>query len=254
MLSAEGLEEGGGGLFDPALTQENIGEGDMVRGGGCGRDRENLIHCHATIILAESAERCRPFSVRYAAVCSKTAVFAPSTRRLSPMPYSSAALANRFLAIAEPTGELVQPMKLQKLVYFAHGWHLGLTQRPLCSEFVQAWTWGPVFPELYHQVKKWGREAVTGRVQALEVLPSGVQFTQPDIPAEDTYPHGLCDRIWSVYGEMSGLKLSVLTHEPGSPWHQIRAASKGARDQVIPNDLIARHFAEKIDRNRAARA
>ena len=170
------------------------------------------------------------------------------------MPYTSAALANRFLALAESAGELVEPMKLQKLVYFAHGWHLGLKKRPLCSEFVQAWTWGPVFPELYHRVKRWGKEPIMGRVQAVEVAPPKVRFTTPDIPVEDTYARGLCDRIWRVYGEMSGLALSVLTHESGSPWDQIWTESGGAPDQVIPNDLIAQHFAQKIDRNRAARA
>lgn len=145
-------------------------------------------------------------------------------------------------------------MKLQKLVYFAHGWHLALKRRPLCSEHVQAWTWGPVFPELYHNVKRWGKQPIVGRVQALEFTPPKIRFTTPDLPVEEVYARGLCDRIWEVYGKMSGLALSVLTHESGSPWERVRTESNGARDQVIPNELIAEHFAQKIERNRTARA
>ena len=169
------------------------------------------------------------------------------------MPYTSATIANRFLELAESAGDLVEPMKLQKLVYFAHGWHLGLKKRPLCSEYVRAWTWGPVFPHLYQNVKRWGKEPIVGRVRDVEFVSPKIRFT-PDIPAEDVYARGLSDRIWGVYGKMSGLALSVLTHENGSPWDQVRKASAEAPDQVIPNDLIAQHFAQKIERNRATRA
>ena len=84
------------------------------------------------------------------------------------MPYPSAAIANRFLEIAKRSRALVDPMKLQKLVYFAHGWHLGFDKGPLCSEFAEAWRWGPVFPNLYHEVKRWGSAPVMSPVPATE--------------------------------------------------------------------------------------
>ena len=47
-------------------------------------------------------------------------------------------------------------MKVQKLVYFAHGWHLGITKKPLINEQVEAWPYGAVIPSLYDYLKQWG--------------------------------------------------------------------------------------------------
>ena len=58
-------------------------------------------------------------------------------------PYSAKAVANYFLARAKESGETLSPMKLQKLIYFAHGWHLAVFDAPLLDEEVQAWDYGP---------------------------------------------------------------------------------------------------------------
>lgn len=46
-------------------------------------------------------------------------------------------------------------LSLQKLAYFAHGWHLALFDKPLLEEndAFEAWRYGPVLPELYHALK-----------------------------------------------------------------------------------------------------
>ena len=62
--------------------------------------------------------------------------------------HSSLAIANEFIrrSLAAPEIELTQ-MKLQKLVYFAHGWNLVASDGdPLVEDEVQAWDYGPVFP------------------------------------------------------------------------------------------------------------
>lgn len=160
------------------------------------------------------------------------------------MAYSSAAIANRFLQIAEEQGEPVTPMKLQKFVYFAHGWHLALKNEPLCSEAVQAWEWGPVFPDLYHEIKRWGNGPVQSRVQVFDL--DGPSFLNtPDIPESDTYVRGLCQRIWDVYGGMSAVALSVLTHQPGAPW------GGAPRGQAIPNSRIKQYFVGLLQQNLA---
>ena len=165
------------------------------------------------------------------------------------MPYPSAAIANRFLEIAKPSRTLVDPMKLQKLVYFAHGWHLGFDEGPLCSEFVEAWRWGPVFPDLYHEVKRCGSKAVTSPVRALEVEGTTVRLTEPDIPVENDFARKLAERVWEVYGRMSGPALSQLTHEREGPWRVTWDKARGAHHRVIPNELIALHFQNKLREN-----
>lgn len=157
------------------------------------------------------------------------------------MPYSSVAIANRFLDLARRDGVKLTPMQLQKLVYFAHGWHLGFEQGPLSAEHAQAWQWGPVFPKLYHAMKRWGGGPIEERVK----LNGG----EPVIPASADFPWRLIDRAWEVYGHMSGPALSQLSHDPEGPWHKIRSESYDARGIDIPNAMICDYFKAKVHAN-----
>ena len=56
--------------------------------------------------------------------------------------FSPKAIANFFLSLAKQSGEAITPMKLQKLVYYAHGWFAGHTGTPLINETVEAWHTG----------------------------------------------------------------------------------------------------------------
>ncbi len=63
------------------------------------------------------------------------------------MGYSAQAVANCFLDLANKENKEITPLKIQKLVYIAHGWFLAVTDKPLVDdEFVEAWQYGPVFP------------------------------------------------------------------------------------------------------------
>jgi uncharacterized phage-associated protein len=55
-------------------------------------------------------------------------------------------VANRFLELAEAEGRSLTPLQLMKLVYIAHGWMLGIHQRPLIKDHIEAWKLGPVIP------------------------------------------------------------------------------------------------------------
>ena len=101
------------------------------------------------------------------------------------MSYLAAAVANSFLEIAKSAGEPLDPMKLQKLVYFGHGWHLGYEPGALSVENAQAWRWGPVFPDLYHAIKIWGSGPIMEPVVAVEVDRGEFQWNTPSISPED---------------------------------------------------------------------
>ena len=47
------------------------------------------------------------------------------------MPFDPRAVANRLLELARERQLSLDPMKVQKLLYYAHGWHLALTGKPL---------------------------------------------------------------------------------------------------------------------------
>lgn len=162
-----------------------------------------------------------------------------------PRPFSAKAVANWFLDLGSP----LNPMKIQKLVYFAHGWELGLKGRPLINERVEAWPYGPVVPSLYHEFKVYGSGTITEPASSVEATGSKLRFVIPAIPVADTEARALLAKIWDVYGHRTGPQLSAMTHIPGSPWHTVSTQNPGVRSVDIPDDLIQRWFSDLAQRN-----
>ena len=54
-------------------------------------------------------------------------------------------VAKYFLALTdEDAGDLISNLKLQKLVYYAQGFHLALFDTPMFGEPIEAWTHVPL--------------------------------------------------------------------------------------------------------------
>ena len=63
-------------------------------------------------------------------------------------------VANFFLKIVDrDSGSTITPLKLQKILYYAHGYYLANYDKPLFQEDFQAWANGPVCPELFYKTK-----------------------------------------------------------------------------------------------------
>ena len=154
--------------------------------------------------------------------------------------YSPFAVAKFFLQEAGPEDNMT-PMKLIKLVYIAHGWHLGLFRAPLIAERAQAWKYGPVVPSVYDQYKRFGRDPIPGG-EAHDIA--------SEIEPGDARTRQLLATIWARYGGYDGLQLSTLTHQKNTPWYQVWH-EQGGKDRLsvpIPNDLIQAHYQEIISR------
>src|SRR5580698_6281331 len=79
----------------------------------------------------------------------------------SPMQtYSPSAVANFYLKKAKHECMPLTQMKLHKLIYFAHGWGMGITHKPLLNETVQAWQFGPVVPSVYREFVEYGSRPI----------------------------------------------------------------------------------------------
>jgi uncharacterized phage-associated protein len=141
--------------------------------------------------------------------------------------HDSLSVAEYMLWRASQAQNPLTPMQVLKLVYIAHGWMLGLYGRPLIDESVEAWQYGPVIPSLYHRYKKYGSRFIN---DGPSQQPSGFSGAERRV----------LDQVWSGYGHRSGVALSSLTHQPGTPWDfTIKRLGRGA---VIPNDLIEEHY------------
>lgn len=161
------------------------------------------------------------------------------------MPYPAKAVANFFLEIAKQEHSEVTPMKLLKLVYFAHGWHLGLTGMPLIDETVEAWKFGPVVPSLYHHFKGFGMGPIT-RLAYEATLDCISTPRLPEKPGLTTF----LKKIWEVYGKLEAVELSNITHLPDSPWTVVwEKTGKEIKGTDIPNEAIKAHFELKRQEN-----
>ena len=171
--------------------------------------------------------------------------------------YSSLAVANYFLDLAEKDGVEITPLKVQKLVYIAHGCHLALTAtkdnphgEPLVSdEYAEAWKYGPVFPSLYYEFRNFGGNAITRRAIDIDIIQvdgnSIPRIETPNIDSDDIRTRRLLDDVWRVYGKYSGTRLSTVTHAKHSPWDQTYKEGV-VRNTHIPNTLICDYYKDKL--------
>ncbi len=149
---------------------------------------------------------------------------------------SSAPAAHDALGVANwliEYGGLYTPLQIIKLVYLSHGWMLGLYQRPLIKQKVEAWKYGPVIPDVYHQLKEYGSSSVEDSIPGIQI----VNF--------DDIENDLIKQVNIKYGCYSGIRLSQLTHTPNSPWDQIK--KKGGINAIIPNELMEKYYRELAD-------
>ncbi|MBW8017971.1 MAG: DUF4065 domain-containing protein [Planctomycetes bacterium] len=116
--------------------------------------------------------------------------------------------------------------KLQKLAYYSQAWSLVWDEKPLFDAQIQAWADGPVIPELYrlhrgkYSVKRWSEG-------------SGARLTEEE---KETI-----DAILASYGQLSGRRLSLITHNE-DPWKDAReglAPTERSTKQIKPGDMRA---------------
>ncbi len=165
------------------------------------------------------------------------------------MAYKSKAIANAFLDLARERGQSVTPMKVQKLVYFAHGWHLATANAPLVAEPVEAWRWGPVFRQLYAALAEFGNQPITHSLREVIIdsgTPSGYRLRDYAVDISDDagmFANDVVRRIWELYGHLSGTQLSKMTHEPGTPWDTVaREHEFQMPDRTIISDGLIRTY------------
>ena len=135
--------------------------------------------------------------------------------------------AEQLLHIARERRMVLTPMQVLKLVYISHGWMLGLHQRPLFNENVEVWKFGPVVPGVYHKYKKFRADQIKSPGKDHEKDMEGLK-------------RNMIGQVFDGYVTYTGIQLSELTHQEGSPWD---TAWKGGMD-IIPNDLIQMHYAK----------
>jgi uncharacterized phage-associated protein len=129
-------------------------------------------------------------------------------------------------------------MKLQKLVYFSHGWWLTGHAVPYLNERPQIWKHGPVFDSLYHVLKTFGSFPITE-------IQSASPFEKPAvIDQNDTEIRNLLVWVWQKYGHLSSFALSDMTHREGTAWSRVAAERNFSvpRGLELPDEYVREEF------------
>lgn len=159
------------------------------------------------------------------------------------MAYHPGSVANHFLNLGDAAKTPITNMKIQKLVFFAHGWHLAAAGGPLVDRQPEAWEYGPVFPDLYHEFKRFGSRPITSRAERRGPGHVDLSFTIED-PAAAPVAEAICGVIWANYRDIGAPGLSAISHRAGSPWSVTRK-EKGDGG-LISDDITRAYYAEQL--------
>lgn len=165
------------------------------------------------------------------------------------MGYSAKASANYFLQLAAKEGQKITPLKVQKLVYIAHGWYLALYDKPLVDdECAEAWEYGPVFPSIYHEFKDFGGDPIARLAMDIvyDELSEDWETWKPHIPGNHKDTRAFLNHIWKLYKGFTGGQLSDLTHKEGTPWEKTRNEKGTIRNAHIENQDIEAYYKGRL--------
>jgi uncharacterized phage-associated protein len=140
-------------------------------------------------------------------------------------------IVDYFIYVANDTGSFISNLKLQKLVYYAQAWHLGIYDTPLFDEDFEAWVHGPVIPGLFRKYKEFGWKPILKEVEKPNFSPELEEFLE---------------EITEVYFIREGLELEMMTTRE-DPW--IYARKGLARDEpshaIITKDCMRTYYKER---------
>ena len=119
--------------------------------------------------------------------------------------------------------EGVTNLKLQKILYLAQAYFLAKVGRPLFSDPIEAWEFGPVVPSVYRKFKE--------------------NHSNPIIFEKDKSTISLEDKemlkkIWEAFGGYSASRLVDITHAH-KPW---KDSYYGSPNKKISNKIIAEYY------------
>lgn len=121
----------------------------------------------------------------------------------------------------------VSNLKLQKILYLSHMFHLGTVGEPLITGLFEAWDAGPVQPHLYHRVKGFGSRAVGNVFHGVSSI-------------TDEAARRTIDEACRVLLPLTAGRLVAITHDPAGAWAKnYRAGIKGI---IIPNEDIQEEY------------
>jgi len=134
---------------------------------------------------------------------------------------------NRYVETEE--AELLSPMKLQKLLYYAQGAFLAIDDTALFEDEIEVWEHGPVVPSVYHKYKKYGAGGIVKSEAA-----TSANFNE--------HNNAMLFGIYEKYGKYSASQLRKMTHQE-PPYIQ---ACEDLESKIISKESMRKYFASNV--------
>lgn len=159
-------------------------------------------------------------------------------------PYEVGAVANFMIGRALRQRRPLTHLKLQKLVFLAYGFYRALTGERLFRERIEAWPYGPIVPELYHEFKRFANRPIDRWSSNFEYDQNA--FSTPLVADSDDSALLALNTIWNEYGTDPLSQLVALTQRQGTPWDTARESAKkaGRTGELIDDGLIDQYWEE----------
>lgn len=135
-------------------------------------------------------------------------------------------VAEYFLIKASSEEDSLSNLKLQKLLYYAQGFHLAIYDTPLFADTIEHWMHGPVVPTVYDRYKNCGSGPIAVPTELNERLSNDKKE--------------FLDQIHEVYGQYSAWRLRNMTHDE-APWKNTHSR------QIISHEVLKDFFQTRIN-------
>jgi uncharacterized phage-associated protein len=165
--------------------------------------------------------------------------------------YDARVIANYILYYHYERSEPITQLRLYKLLYFAHGWHLLERHKPLVWNDFEAWKNGPVVKVVRDNFSAFKDDPIEGYAKAFDLLRGEtVQLAHRLDVGVESFIAGVIE----AYRSYTAGELSELTHLRGSAWDSVWKSKEplGRFGLRLKNDEILRDFQDVVDKGEGA--
>lgn len=154
------------------------------------------------------------------------------------------AIANLILHVGNKLGRKPTNLSINKIAYFAHGYYLARFGKPLIDAKIEAWEYGPVFREIYHEFKKCGDKPVSHLAREFNPETEELEVVKWKLPSEE---EEFLQEIIASYLQMSVGYLVRVSHLEDGPWHNAwHHKGRVNPGMEISNEAILQYFSEQV--------
>ena len=155
------------------------------------------------------------------------------TTQVTKSPYKAENVVNYLIFLAsqenqEKEREGITNLKLQKVLYLAQAYYLAKLGKPLFTEKLEAWDYGPVVPEVYRKLKRHGSKPII------------VEEDKSTLAEEDKE---VLKKIWDTFGGYSASRLVDIVHAH-TPWKEANISA----DKVISHKVIKDYYSPLLNK------